>query len=200
MESNSYSMYSVFDLSPYDIPYGIDEKEQNLNELCNDLKKIGENVLAEKLVRENKKSREELLPIYKMLPYCVFQGDENFSNVCVNENNKIAGIFDFNMSGMDINANYLANSAFMGRFILDEDVFESHDAKWVFGEIIDSLAKSTKLIRKNYIFSELELEAYYLYAKIYMFSSYANASAFQFFLKKPEYKDSCIQLMYLILE
>ena len=29
---------------------------------------------------------------------------------------------------------------------------------------------------------------------------YANASGFQFFLKKPEYKDSCIQLMYLILE
>lgn len=181
MKSNSYSMYSIFDLSPYDIPYGIDEKEQNLNELCSDLEKMGEKTLAEKLLRENKRVREILFPLYQKLPHCVFQGDENFSNVCVNEHNKIAGLFDFNMSGMDINANYLANSAFTGRFVLDEDVFENHGAKWAFGEIIDSFDKSTELIREYYNFTDLELKAYYLYAKIYMFSSYANASAFQFF-------------------
>lgn len=181
LKSNYYSMYSLFDLALYDIPCGADEKQQNADEIYKNLKEAGEDLLAEKYKNENERIRERLLPIYKELPYCVFQGDENFSNVCLNEQNQIVGLFDYNMSGMDTNANYLANNAFMGYFVLDDDVFDKHDAEWAFHEIIDSFCKSTELICKYYDFTEKELEAYFLYAKIYMFSSYVNASAFQFF-------------------
>lgn len=200
LKSNYYSMYSIFDLSLYDIPYGVDEKQQNADEIYENLKDAGEEVLAEKYKKENERIREKLLPIYKDIPCCVFQGDENFSNVCLDEQNQIVGLFDYNMSGMDTNANYLANNAFMGYFVLDDDVFEAHDAEWAFHKIIESFYNSTELIRKYYVFTEKELEAYFLYAKIYMFSSYANASAFQTFLKKKEYMTECIKLINFILD
>lgn len=196
----THSMYSMFDLAPYDVPYGVDEKQQNLDALTADLRELGETVLAERVVAENERIRNNLLPIYRELPHCVFQGDENFSNVCVDEDGVICGLFDFNMSGTDENANYLANVAFLGRFVLDDDIFDTHDAAWAFEEILAGFRRSTKVIRQHYRFTEPEQEAYMLYAKIVMFSGWANSSTFQEFLKKPEYRTSCIELINMILD
>lgn len=196
----THSMYSMFDLAPYDVPYGVDEKQQNLDALTADLRELGETVLAERVVAENERIRNNLLPIYRELPHCVFQGDENFSNVCVDEDGVICGLFDFNMSGTDVNANYLANVAFLGRFVLDDDIFDTHDAAWAFEEILAGFRRSTKVIRQHYHFTEPEQEAYMLYAKIVMFSGWANSSTFQEFLKKPEYRTSCIELINMILD
>lgn len=111
--TETVSMYSIFDLSPYDKLDGleIDEKQDNFNHLTADLQKAGEYALAERLVQENERIRRELRSFYKELPRCVFQGDENFSNLCVDENRRISGLFDFNMSGTEVIANYLANAA-----------------------------------------------------------------------------------------
>ena len=172
----------------------------DLNAGLDYLRELGETVLAERVVAENERIRNNLLPIYRELPHCVFQGDENFSNVCVDEDGVICGLFDFNMSGTDVNANYLANVAFLGRFVLDDDIFDTHDAAWAFEEILAGFRRSTKVIRQHYRFTEPEQEAYMLYAKIVMFSGWANSSTFQEFLKKPEYRTSCIELINMILD
>ncbi len=197
---DTWSMFSMFELAPYDVPCGVDEKQQNVDLLTADLREQGQMQLADRMIAENGRIRSKLLPIYRELPHCVFQGDENFSNVCVDEDGKINGLFDFNMSGTDVNANYLANVAFLGRFVLDDDIFDSHDAAWVFGEILAGFRRSTEIIRQHYRFTELEWEAYLLYAKIIMFSGWANASTFQEFLKKPEYRASCLELIHMILD
>lgn len=189
------SMYSLFDLSPYDLPYGIDEKQDNLNELVETLKEIGENELAEQFVIENEKIRKELLAVYKTLPCCVFQGDENFSNVCVDDDRHIIGLFDFNMSGTDVNANYLANLAFQGRFIYRENAFDEWNAEDLYNKVLDSFKQATKLIEQYYVFTEDEKKAYYLYAKIVLISGYMNVSAFQQYLKKLEYRTEIISLL-----
>lgn len=195
----THSMYSMFALAPYDVPYGVDEKQQNLDLLTADLRKQGETTLADRLDAENTRIRTRLLALYPTLPSCVFQGDENFSNVCVDQDGIICGLFDFNMSGTDVNANYLANTAFLGRFVLDDDVFDTHNAAWAYDQILAGFRKSTKVILKHYCFTEQELEAYYLYAKIVMFSGWANTSTFQEFLKKPEYRAACLELIDLLL-
>lgn len=194
------SMYSMFDLAPYDIPYGVDDKEQNLDALIKDLLSYGETALVSRLKEENARIRGILYPIYKGLPHCVFQGDENFSNLCVDEDGNICGLFDFNMSGVDVNANYLANVAFLGRFVLDDDVFDHHDVGWVYEEILRGFWLSTDLIRKHYHFTDEEYEAYLLYAKMVMFSGWANASTFLEFLKKPAYYAPTIELIERILK
>lgn len=125
------SMYSLFDLAPYDQPKGIDEKQENFNVLMLDLKASGEFELADRLTAAYANDRNELRDIYKKLPRCVFQGDENFSNLCVDEENHIIGLFDFNMSGTEVIANYLANIAFQGDFDFSEELLEVNSPKEV---------------------------------------------------------------------
>ena len=98
------SMFSIFDLAPYDKLSGldIDEKQENLNQLVADLTQAGYVELAQKVNAKNEELRRQLKPIYKELPRCVFQGDENLSNLCVDENDQIVGLFDFNMSGTEV--------------------------------------------------------------------------------------------------
>lgn len=189
------SMHSLFELSPYDLPQGIDEKQDNLNELVETLKEVGEIELAEQFIIENEKIRKELLSVYKTLPCCVFQGDENFSNVCVDDDQHIIGLFDFNMSGTDVNANYLANLAFQGRFFYRENVFDESNAEELYNKVLNSFKQATELIEQYYLFTEDERKAYYLYAKIVLISGYVNVSAFQYYLKKLEYRTEVISLL-----
>lgn len=125
------SMYSLFDLAPYDQSKGIDEKQENFNALMLDLKASGEFELVDRLTAAYANDRNELRDIYKKLPRCVFQGDENFSNLCVDEENHIIGLFDFNMSGTEVIANYLANIAFQGDFDFSEELLEVNSPKEV---------------------------------------------------------------------
>lgn len=195
------SMYSIFELSPYDeLLLGIDEKQDNLNELAATLRDIGEAALADQFAHENENIRAKLIGVYQGLPACVFQGDESFSNVCVDADGHICGLFDFNMSGTDVNANYLANLAFQGRFYYTEEVFDTHDADWVCSSVLESFHAATGLIQKAYHFTETELEAYYLYARLVMFFGYVNVSAFRWYLGQPKCREECINLLHKLLQ
>ena len=77
--SDTLSMYSLFELAPYDQPKGIDEKQENFNNLIEDLKVAGELELVNRLTMAYETIRAELMSIYKTLPRCVFQGDFDFS-------------------------------------------------------------------------------------------------------------------------
>ena len=67
--------------------------------LRSSIRAAGGQVLAEKLADKNSAVRGELLGFYAGLPRCVFQGDENFSNVLVDGSGHFTGLIDFNMSG-----------------------------------------------------------------------------------------------------
>ena len=195
------SMFSIFDLSPYDKLSGldIDEKQENLNQLVADLTQAGYVELAQKVNAKNEELRRQLKPIYKELPRCVFQGDENFSNLCVDENDRIVGLFDFNMSGTEVIANYLANNAFMGHFCYEDEILDKHTPEEVLQILLGAFLRSTVLIREHYSFTEQEFSAYLLYGKIAMISAYWNASTFGEYLKQEKYKDKIVAIVELIL-
>ena len=195
------SMFSIFDLAPYDKLSGldIDEKQENLNQLVADLTQAGYVELAQKVNAKNEELRRQLKPIYKELPRCVFQGDENFSNLCVDENDQINGLFDFNMSGTEVIANYLANNAFMGHFCYEDEILDKYTPKEVLQILLDAFHQSTALIREHYSFTEQEFSAYQIYGKIAMISAYWNTSAFVEYLKQEKYKDKIASIIELIL-
>lgn len=195
------SMFSIFDLAPYDKLSGldIDEKQENLNQLVADLTQAGYVELAQKVNAKNEELRRQLKPIYKELPRCVFQGDENFSNLCVDENDQIVGLFDFNMSGTEVIANYLANNAFMGHFCYEDEILDKHTSKEVLQILLDAFHQSTALICEHYSFTEQEFSAYQIYGKIAMISAYWNTSAFAEYLQQEKYKDKIVTIIELIL-
>lgn len=194
------SMYSLFDLSPYDALTGIDEKQDNLNELAAALRKWDCGDLAARLEQRNRELRGRLLPLYQKLPHCVFQGDENFSNLCLDETGHIAGIFDFNMAGTDVIANYLANLAFQARVnFLDEGLLE-YSADEVYSMILDSFRDSTGLIQRHYTFSALEKQAYLWYAEIVLLSGYVFVSAAIHYLEQEQTRPKVLALLQRMIE
>ena len=194
-------MFSIFDLSPYDQLSGlnIDEKQENLEQLVADLKQAGYEELAKKLNAQNEEIRNRLKPIYKDLPRCVFQGDENFSNLCVDEHDQINGLFDFNMSGTEVNANYLANIAFQGNFYYEDEIMDKHTPKEILQMLLNAYHRGTELICQYYSFTEQEFFAYRLYSKIAMISAYWNTSAFAEYLQQEKYKEKIAAIIELIL-
>ncbi len=196
--TDTVSMYSIFDLSPYDQLTGIDEKQDNFQNLVQDLNAVGERALAEKLTAQYRSIREKLLPIYRTLPRCVFQGDENFSNLCVDKEKHIIGLFDFNMSGTEVIANYLANIAFQGNFYYTEEMMQAHTAEEIFARMMHSYEESTAEICRYYPFTQRELYAYGLYSRIVMISGYVNQAAFSEFLRDERYREKTIRLLRFI--
>lgn len=197
---DTMSMYSIFDLSAYDQLTGVDEKQENLNGLTGLLRELGEGHLAEKLEAINDEVRSELKKIYPDLPRCVFQGDENFSNLCVDERGKIIGLFDFNMAGTEVIANYLANLAFLGSFSYTDEVFANKTAEEIFQNIMESFRESTGYMENRYHFSEMEKRAYFLYARLVLISGYVNAGAFMEFLKQEETRKKTLAILEKVAE
>ncbi len=195
------SMYSLFDLCPYDqlSGLGIDEKQDNINNLIKDVEEVQEYELVKELYAFNDSTRNELLSYYKELPRCVFQGDENYSNVCVDDNYHICGLFDFNMSGTEVIANYLANIALQGNYFYEDEIMQSKSAKEIFDMVISSFTKSTDLIKQYYAFEDREYEAYLLYAKIAMVCGYWNQYAFSEYIKRNEYKGKIVELLRMLI-
>ena len=173
-------------------------EQDNFNHLTADLQKAGEYALAERLAQENERIRRELKSFYKELPRCVFQGDENFSNLCVDENRRISGLFDFNMSGTEVIANYLANAAL--NFFYTDEIMQSRSADEIYRMLTKAYAESTELIRKYYNFTPQEFRAYRLYSKIAMYSAYWNTSAFSEYLAQEQCAEKVVRLLWKIAE
>lgn len=194
------SMYSLFELSPYDELTGIDEKQDNLNELSAALRKRGYDGLADRLEQRNEELRSQLRPIYRDLPRCVFQGDENFSNLCLDEAGHIAGIFDFNMSGTEVIANYLANLAFQARINFLDNCFDENSPEQVCSRIVETFQNSTELIEQCYSFSEKEKRAYFQYAELVLLSGYVIVSTLTRHLECEKTREKAAELLEKLIE
>ena len=185
-------MYSLFDLCPYDVPLGIDEKQQNMNNICATLREIGEETLARKLEEKNKAVRSGLLSIYKDLPRCVTQGDENLSNVLIDDRRRPMGLIDFNLSGTDVCVNLIANNA---DFDLDIMHGRPIDAEAVLEKGLTAYRKNAAMILGVYHATEAERSALADYAWIVLASMYPYAYAFIDRIKKEESRDSTLALL-----
>lgn len=185
-------MYSLFDLCPYDVVEGCDEKQWNMNNLCAALRKVGETALAQALEAKNEAVRARLLGVYKDLPRCVTQGDEGFGNVLLDENKHFAGLIDFNLSGTDVCANLLANNADFDMDIMHEKPVDP----------AETLEKALAIYRKNaamllevYHATEAERAAMADYAWIALASQWPYASSCEKRLGKEEARPSTLALL-----
>lgn len=195
------SMYSLFELSPYDQLSGIDEKQENLNKLTAALRLAGREDLAERYVELNDGLRGKLKEVYRKLPRCVFQGDENYSNICVDETGHIAGLFDFNMAGTDVIANYLANIAFLGSTYLDEkEAFTANGPHAIYSTVLASFAEGTELFKQHYAFTPGEELAYQMYGGIVLISGWPFVCAYRRYLEDPETSGKAAELLSIMAE
>ena len=192
--SSTMGMYSLFDLSPFDIPNGIDEKEDNFNQLIALLREAKENAIADALIGRHSDVRSKLKAIYKDLPRCVFQGDENFSNVLVDEKQHFAGFIDFNLAGTEVIVNQMANVA---GFDYNEEKKECIGAQ---NRLSYALRYFQSHIRKMlciYHASEQEILALRWYAWIVMIAQWPTFCYFQDAIKGT-LKSEILELLSLI--
>ncbi len=172
--SPTMGMYSLFDLCPFDVPLGIDEKQQNLNDLCAALRKAGEEGLAQRLAAKNEVVRAQLLSIYRDLPRCVTQADEGFTNVLLDGEKHLAGLIDFNLSGTDVCVNLIANNAILDLDDLGDKPFDPADA---LEQMLAGFGRNAARMLEVYHASEMERDALVGYAWIALVSQYPNARA-----------------------
>lgn len=172
--SPTMGMYSLFDLCPYDVPVGIDEKQQNLNDLCAALRKAGEEGLAQRLEERNEAVRARLLSVYRDLPRCVTQADEGFTNVLLDGEKHLAGLIDFNLSGTDVCVNLIANNAVLDLDDLGDKPFDPADA---LDQLLAGFRRNAAWMLEVYRASKTERDALAGYAWIALVSQYPNARA-----------------------
>ena len=189
-------MYSLFELCPFDVPLGIDEKQQNMDMILKTLREIGEDALADSLGRKNEAIRAHLLSVYKALPRCVTQGDENLSNVLV-DGGRVAGLIDFNLAGTDVCVNLIANNS-----DFDLDVFHDCpvDAAQTLGTALENYRRNARMMLSDYHATEEERAALPYYAWIALASQYPYACAFSDRVKKEACCESTLALLDLIAD
>lgn len=194
--SSTMGMYSLFDLAPYDIPVGKDEKQQNFENLCKALLEIGEIALAERLQAKHTMIREKIRSVYKDLPRCVFQADENLSNVLVDENHHLAGLIDFNMAGTEVIVNQFANLG--GGF--KESITEPIGANARMRYAIDCYHKYQERMIRIYHATELEKQAMKWYSWIALVAGWPQVCFFIDGLKTEMLKNEILELLALLAD
>ncbi len=195
--SSTFGMYSLFDLAPYDKEIGIDEKEDNFNELIVCLHEISQNDLANRLNTRHKDVREKIKAIYTDLPRCVFQADENFSNVLIDNNEHFVGFIDFNMAGTEVVVNQLANLA---GFDFDEENHSPAGALNRLNRAVTSYRENAERMLRIYHAEEEERQAMPLYAWIVMVCQWPIFCFFRNGLKNNELRDEITELLSMIAD
>ena len=190
-------MYSLFELSPYDAPVGVDEKQQNMDSLCTALEGLGEGALAHRLAERNEEVRARLKAVYASLPRCVTQGDENFSNVLLDGEKHLAGLIDFNLSGTDVCVNLIANNA-----DFNLDIFHDRplDPAAALDRALESYRRNAALILEVYHAADAERAALPDCAWVALSSMWPYVCAFRDRLQKEAARPSTLALLELIAD
>ena len=191
-------MYSLFDLCPYDVALGVDEKQQNMDTVCTALRKWGAESLAQKLAARNGEVRGRLLQIFRSLPCCVTQGDENFTNVLLDDAHHMAGLIDFNLAGTDVCVNLIANNADFNLDVMNDQPWS--DPAAVLEKALASYRKNAAMLLAVYPASQAERAALADYAWIALASQWPYACAFTDRLEKEACRASTLALLSLIAE
>lgn len=184
--------YSVIDLAPHDSEF--DEKQVNLNSLCDILKKAGFTDLMSKIIRFNERIRDELKEIYKKLPRCNYQANLTNKSILVKDNHFV-GLTDFTLCGSEVIVNYISNEA---RTDLSEDDFINMPANEIYNKILKEHKQSLSLILKNYEMLPIEKKALELYNKLLYISAFNYYTVYKNVLRTKE-RNKVTSLLYMLL-
>lgn len=195
--SETMGMYSLFDLSPFDIPSGMDEKQDNFNQLIALLRDCGEDDLAQRLEARHADIRGKLKAVYRELPRCVFQADENFSNVLLDDAQQFAGFIDFNMAGTEVIINQLVN---LVGFDYDEKCTEPEGAETRLDFALRHFHSHITPLLRIYHATALEQQAMIWYAWIVMVAQWPNLCFFRHALTEGTLKKEVCELLSLIAD
>lgn len=191
--STTRSMWSLIELCPFDID--IDEKQENLDNLIKKLKEKGYNKLASKLVDDNIKARNKIEFSLNELPRCVYQGDLNFSNILVDDNNKFVGIIDFNMFGTEVNINCFLNETM---YYLTIEDFKTLTANEIYNKMKTMQNNMMVNILSSYTLTDTENLLLEEYRKIIYISFFPNVMLWIELIDKPDMCDKVIELLNII--
>lgn len=194
---DTFGMYSLFDLSPFDRAEGMDEKEQNFNQLLSCLDGMGQNDIAARLRDRHTQVRSRLKAVYRGLPRCVFQADENMTNVLVDAEGHFRGLIDFNLAGTEVIINQLVNLA---GFDYDEENTLPADAAHRLAYALDYHRRCMAPMLKIYRLNEQEKQAIGLYAWIVMISQWPTVRYFTACLNDPARRGETLSLLSLIAD
>ena len=195
--SETMGMYSLFDLSPFDIPTGMDEKQDNFNNLLRLLRNEKEDDLANRLEIRHTDIRRKLKTVFRELPRCVFQGDENFSNVLVDDAQHFIGFIDFNLAGTEVIVNQLVNLA---GFDYDEKQTAPEGAEARLDVAIRHFHDHMSRMLRVYHTTEKERQALIWYAWIVMVAQWPNFCFFRKAIHDGVLKKEIYELLSLIVD
>lgn len=195
--SETMGMYSLFDLSPFDISNGMDEKQDNFNELIRLLRSEKQDDLANRLELRHTDIRCKLKAVFRELPRCVFQADENFSNVLVDNAERFVGFIDFNLAGTEVIVNQLVNLA---GFDYDEEQTNPEGAKARLDFAIRFFHERISRMLRVYHAVEKERQALLWYAWIVMVAQWPTLCFFRKAINDKALKEEIYELLSLIAD
>lgn len=184
------SMWTIIQLHPLDVD--IDEKQDNLNNLCSSLKEKGYEALANKLQLENVSCRQKIEKVFDKLPRCVYQGDLNPGNLLKTTDGHFAGLIDFNMAGTEVNINCFLNETM---YQLEDTDFEELSATEIYEKMTVVQERRLKVIWENYRLNDVERECIDAYRKIIYMALYPNVMCMKYFLDKGMYVAKIVELL-----
>ena len=176
--SETFSMWSIFDLAPFDEE--VDEKQENLNTLLKFLDDEGFSTLAAAFALANKENRTHLKKIYKDLPRTVIQGDLNSSNILIKDG-KFVGLIDFNMAGTEVNVNHFCAET---NGFPDFDDMESKKMDEALSDWLNEQECSLGFILSEYTLNDVEKIALPLYRNLGLISQYPNVMSYIRLMKR----------------
>ena len=176
------SMWSLIDLAPLDVDR--DERQENLDMLEEELRKIHEDSLADEVVAFNSEVRERIKKVYKKLPRCVIQGDLNGSNILVKDGH-FAGLIDFNMAGTEVNVNQFCCET---NDDITEEEFLSKTVDQLYDDWTRRQNEALEIILSRYTMNDLEKSIIDDYRRICQISMYPNVMGYIDFLRQDKEK------------
>ncbi len=188
------SMWSIIDLAPLDDE--VDEKQENTDMLVNALRGNGYPELADRVDALNKELRAAILPDFRSLPRCVFQGDLNMSNE-LHDHGKFVGLIDFNCSGTDVNINVFLNET---NWFPEENEFDEMSVDELLTRMDTAQEEAMALVLKHYTLSELERKHLPHFKKITDLFQYPNVCAMMKWLQEGERREKCVTLITAVVD
>ncbi len=194
--SQTYDMWSLFELSPLDAQEGIDEKQANANLLIDHLTQAGLPSLAANVAAFNERLRKEIQKNFRKLPRCVYQGDLNCTNY-LQKDNHFAGLIDFNLSGTDVNVNEFVNET---NWFASTEEFDKMSVSEILSHMDAKQSEYLNVILANYSLNPLEKEMLPYFKGICDLFQYPNVCRIIKWLQDDARKEKAVKLIEGILQ
>lgn len=189
--SETYDMWSIFELSPLDQVYGIDEKQANADLLTDALKEVQLASLAEDVANFNHRLRLEIQNGFRELPRCVYQGDLNYTNY-LQKDGHFAGLIDFNLSGTDVNINEFVNET---NWFATTEEFDKMSVSEILSAIDAEQSEVLDVILSNYSLNPLEQKMLPYFKGISDLFQYPNVCQLVEWLRDETRREKAVKLI-----